>query len=98
MHTLSHPNVMSLTGVCLDAAGGLVVVMPYMSRGSVLHYLQKERGKLVPPTDADYSVVCAVIRKYILAVIEPKAYTHDCIGMSEVNIIVGRMDNKCYLM
>jgi len=33
----------------------------------------------VPPTDADYSVVCAVIRKYILPVIEPKAYTHDCI-------------------
>ena len=60
----------------MDAAGGLVVVMPYMSRGSVLHYLQ-ERGKLVPPTDADYSVVCAVIRKYILPVIEPKAYTHD---------------------
>ena len=44
---------------------------------AVLHYLQKERGKLVPPTDADYSVVCAVIRKYILPVIEPKAYTHD---------------------
>ena len=73
MHTLSHPNVMSLTGVCLDTAGGLAVVMPYMSRGSVLHYLQKERGKLVPPTDADYSVLCAVIRKYILSVIEPKA-------------------------
>jgi len=34
MHTLSHPNVMSLTGVCLDAADGLAVIMPYMSRGS----------------------------------------------------------------
>ena len=57
MHTLSHPNVMSLTGVCLDAGGGPAVVMPYMDNGSVLHYLKKERGKLVPPDDADCSVV-----------------------------------------
>jgi len=54
MHTLSHPNVMSLTGVCLDAGGGPAVVMPFMGNGSVLHYLKKERGKLVPPDDADY--------------------------------------------
>ena len=58
MHNLSHPNVMSLTGVCLDAASGLAVVMPYMGNGSVLHYLQKEREKLVPADDADPSVVC----------------------------------------
>jgi len=57
MHTLSHPNVMSLTGVCLDTGGGPAVVMPYMGNGSVLQYLKKERGKLVPPDDADCSVV-----------------------------------------
>ena len=57
MHTLSHPNVMSLTGVCLDSSGGPAVVMPYMGNGSVLQYLKKERGKLVPPDDADCSVV-----------------------------------------
>jgi len=61
MHTLSHPNVMSLTGVCLDGGGGPAVVMPYMDNGSVLHFLKKEREKLVPPDDADCSVVCAVI-------------------------------------
>ena len=59
MHTLSHPNVMSLTGVCLDAGGGPAVVMPFMGNGSVLHYLKKERGKLVPRDDADCSVVCS---------------------------------------
>ena len=57
MHTLCHPNVMSLTGVCLDSSGGPAVVMPYMGNGSVLQYLKKERGKLVPPDDADCSVV-----------------------------------------
>ena len=60
MHTFSHHNVMPLTGVCLDAGGGPAVVMPYMDNGSVLHYLKKERGKLVPPNDADCSVVCIV--------------------------------------
>ena len=59
MRTLSHPNVMTLTGVCLDAGGGPAVVMPFMGRGSVLHYLRKEKGKLVPPDDADCSVVCS---------------------------------------
>ena len=57
MHTLSHPNVMSLTGVCLDSSGGPAVVMPYMGNGSVLQYLKNKRGKLVPPDDADCSVV-----------------------------------------
>ena len=62
MHTLCHPNVMSLTGVCLDSSGGPAVVMPYMDNGSVLQYLKKERGKLVPPIDADCSVVCIVMQ------------------------------------
>ena len=63
MHPLSHPNVMSLTGVCLDSGGGPAVVMPYMDIGSVLQYLKKERGKLVPPRDADCNVVCVVTSK-----------------------------------
>jgi len=50
---------MSLTGVCLDGGGGPVVVMPFMGNGSVLHYLKKQRGKLVPLDDVDCSVVCS---------------------------------------
>ena len=61
MHILSHPNVMSLTGVCLDSGGGPAVVMPYMDNGSVLNYLKKERRKLVPRDSTDCSVVCANI-------------------------------------
>ena len=60
MHTLSHPNVMSLTGVCLDTGGGPAVVMPYMDNGSVLHYLRKNTT-LVPSGDADSSMVRASI-------------------------------------
>ena len=67
MHTLSHPNVMSLTGVCLDTGGGPAVVMPYMDNGSVLHYLKKERGNLVPQDDADCSVVCIIISNNLIS-------------------------------
>ena len=63
MYTLSHPNVMSLTGVCLDTGGGPAVVMPFMGNGSVFHYLKMERGKLVPLDDADCSVVCLLLEQ-----------------------------------
>ena len=62
MHALSHPNVMSLTGVCLDTGGGPAIVMPYMDNGSVLNYLKKERRKL---DDADCNVVCIVIENIL---------------------------------
>jgi len=33
------------------------IYINYMGNGNVLQYLKKERGKLVPPDDADCSVV-----------------------------------------
>ena len=57
LHILNHPNVMVLTGVCLDSDDGPAVVMPFMDHGSLLRYLQKETGKLLPPDDADCRVV-----------------------------------------
>ncbi len=46
MKDLSHPNVMSLLGVCINAAQGLSIIMPYMANGSLLDYLKKERKTL----------------------------------------------------
>ena len=44
-------------------------MLPFTDNGSVLHYLMKERGKLVPRDDADYSVVCGDISKRSLMVV-----------------------------
>jgi len=63
MYKLSHTNVMSLTGVCVDASGGPAIVMPYMANGSVLHYLKREREKLVLPEYADPEVVSLVFHQ-----------------------------------
>ena len=47
MKELDHPNVLTLIGVCLDGGPAPYIVMPFMARGSLLSYLQKERENLV---------------------------------------------------
>ena len=47
MLMFDHPNVLKLTGVCLDFGPAPYIVMPYMANGSLLSYLQKERKNLV---------------------------------------------------
>ena len=45
MLSFSHPNVMSLVGACFDEEIPLIV-MPYMSNGSVLGYVKVKRIEL----------------------------------------------------
>ena len=44
---LNHPNVMKLIGVCIDKQDTPYIVMPYMSLGSLLSYLRKNREELM---------------------------------------------------
>ena len=46
MLLLNHPNVMSLIGVCFDGEMPLII-MPYMSNGSVLGYVKQNKGHLL---------------------------------------------------
>ncbi len=55
-----HPNVMSLIGVCLGAekvGGGPSIILPFMSKGSLLNFLRKEAERLRPSKDADITQV-----------------------------------------
>jgi serine/threonine protein kinase len=47
MFEFDHPNVLKLSGVCLDGGPAPYIVMPYMNNGSLLAYLKEERTKLV---------------------------------------------------
>ena len=47
MLMFDHPNVLMLTGVCLDFGPAPYIVMPYMANGSLLSYLKEERKNLV---------------------------------------------------
>ena len=47
MSRFKHSHVMGLIGVCLDAGSAPFIIMPYMSNGSLLKYLSRERKKIV---------------------------------------------------
>ena len=57
MKDLFHPNVMILLGICPNASLGPCIVMPYMTNGSLLDYLKKERKKLFLDFDVEENQV-----------------------------------------
>lgn len=56
MCDLDHPNVLSLTGVCLDGGSAPYIVMPFMTNGSLLSYLKKKKHELVVPNGSKQEV------------------------------------------
>ena len=61
MQDFDYPHVMSLIGVCLDASPGIAIVMPYMTNGSLLDYLKRERSSLELDDDCDIDQVCSML-------------------------------------
>ena len=57
MSEFDHPNVLTLTGVCLDGGPAPYIIMPFMENGSLLSYLIKERESLVLEPGATENVV-----------------------------------------
>ena len=59
MAEFDHPNVLKLTGVCLDGGPAPYIIMPFMANGSLLSYLKDQRAILLldPVTTAPDEVV-----------------------------------------
>ena len=53
MHKLRHPNVLKLTGVCLDGGPAPYIIMPYMANGSLLSYLKENRDALTVDSNVE---------------------------------------------
>ncbi len=68
MKDFSHPNVLSLIGVSLDAGQSPYIVMPYMANGSLLNYLKKERPNLTFDTKAPEEMVYIYILACLYAI------------------------------
>ena len=47
MYKFDHPNVLTLTGVCVDGGPAPFIIMPFMANGSLLAYLKKNRMSLI---------------------------------------------------
>ena len=56
MLSFTHPNVMSLIGVCFDDEVPLII-MPYMSKGSVLGYVKENKEELYFDSQANQEQV-----------------------------------------
>ncbi len=46
MYHFKHPNVLTLSGVCLDGGSAPYIIIPFMANGSLLSYLKKNKAKL----------------------------------------------------
>lgn len=53
MTQLNHTNVLSITGICIDAGIAPYIVLPYMANGSLLDWLKRERKRIV--MDKEYN-------------------------------------------
>ena len=53
MSQFDHRNVMSLIGVCTDLGPTPYIIMPFMSGGSLLSYLKRERPNLTVADNTD---------------------------------------------
>ena len=65
MQEFDHPHVLSLIGVCLDTGPGVSMVMPYMTNGSLLEYLKKERSNMEIMEDDPEKVTSKFHRLYM---------------------------------
>ena len=66
MLSLKHPNVMSLTGMCFDGEIPLLI-MPYMSKGSVLVYVKQNKRELFLDSEINDEKVCT-LQSFVISV------------------------------
>ena len=57
MKLFDHRNVLKLVGVCVDSGPAPYILMPFMSHGSLLSYLKKERHNLTVAEGCDLEIV-----------------------------------------
>ena len=79
MSNLSHPNVMKMIGICVDANNTPYLVMSYMSQGSLLSFLRKNREELTamdqPQDTVSRNITSIMLVKENNAMKEPFVYS-----------------------
>ena len=65
--SFNNLNVLPLIGVCLDLGPAPCIIMPFMSRGSLLSYLKNERPNLTVADTCEEDIILNV-RKQLLSI------------------------------
>ena len=66
MEGFEHPHVLNIIGVCVDAGPAPYIIMPFISNGSLLAYIKKEKTNLVVPNDADDELASSINLEFLL--------------------------------
>ena len=61
MLSFDHPNVMALIGTCFSKDTPLII-MPFMSKGSVLEHVKQQREELLLPEGAPETQVKSLLK------------------------------------
>ncbi len=66
MYEFDHPNILKLSGVCLDGGPAPYIIMPFMENGSLLAHLKEERQNIVlAPEDTDVEEVVSEYKQFL---------------------------------
>ena len=74
MKALSHPHILNLIGVGIDAGESPYIIMPYMANGSLLLYLRKERPNLTIAEEASGDLVSYTYCVYVQTTVTSVAF------------------------
>ena len=67
MSCFEHLNVLSLIGICIDGGPSPYIVMPFMSKGSLLSFLRNERHNLVLAENIEDEDLVLITQKQLLS-------------------------------
>ena len=60
MQNFKHLHVLNIIGVCVDAGPAPYIIMPFMTNGSLLSYIKKDKINLVVPDTANNDLASSV--------------------------------------
>ena len=67
MLSFKHQNIMSLIGLCIDGDVPLII-MPFMSDGSVLDYVRKNRQHLFLTEESSQEIVIICTQAWVVLI------------------------------
>ena len=69
MEGFEHPHVLNIIGVCMDAGPAPYIIMPFITNGSLLAYIKKEKINLVVLKDTADNDLASLVKLRVFVTI-----------------------------